>query len=65
MNGKRLYRSSTDKKIAGVCSGFAEYFGLDPVLVRIAWAALVIYGGSGLVLYLICWLVIPVQTTGT
>lgn len=56
---KRLCLSSTDKKISGVCGGFAKYFELDITLVRIGWAALVIFGGTGVLLYIICALVMP------
>lgn len=56
---KRLCLSTTDKKIAGVCGGFAKYFGLDPTLIRFAYAILVIFGGTGILLYIICALIIP------
>lgn len=51
---KRLCLSSTDKKLAGVCGGIAEYFGIDSTLVRIGYLALVIFAGTGLLLYIIC-----------
>jgi phage shock protein C len=60
--GKRLRRSATDRKIGGVCGGFAEYFGLDSTLVRLAAVILAIYPGAvicGVLAYLIGWLVIP------
>jgi phage shock protein C len=56
---KRLYKSSTDKKLAGVCGGVAEYFGLDPTLVRIGYAALILFAGTGLLLYIVCALIMP------
>lgn len=56
---RRLCLSVTDKKIAGVCGGFAKYFGLDSTLIRLAYAILVIFGGTGILLYIICALVIP------
>lgn len=56
---KRLCLSTTDKKIAGVCGGVAKYFGLDPTLVRLAYVILVIFGGTGILLYIICALIIP------
>jgi len=56
---KRLCLSSKDKKIAGVCGGFAKYFDLDPTLVRIGYVALVLFGGTGILLYIICALVMP------
>jgi phage shock protein C len=56
----RLTRPRDDRKIAGVCSGLARYFGVDPVLVRILAVALLIWPtGLGLVAYLVCWVVIP------
>lgn len=56
---KKLYKSSTDKKLAGVCGGLAEYFGLDSTLVRLGYVALVIFAGTGILLYIICALVMP------
>ena len=61
MNGKKLYKSSTDKKIAGVCGGIAEYFGIDSTLVRLGWVLFSLLGGSGLLAYLIAALIIPDQ----
>ena len=52
MNTKRLYKSN-DRRIAGVCGGIAEYFGIDPTLVRLVWALVVFVGGTGLLLYFI------------
>ena len=59
---KRLYRSGTDKVVAGVCSGVAEYLNVDPVPVRLIWIIASLFPplfGSGLLAYLIAWLVIP------
>lgn len=56
---KRLHRSSTDRKIAGVCGGIAEYLGWDPTLVRLLWIVLTLAGGSGILIYLILWVVMP------
>jgi len=57
---KRLHRVMTDKKIAGVCSGFAEYFDMDVTLVRLIWVALVLVPPSiGVVVYLVAWIVLP------
>ena len=56
---KRLYRSRNDRTLAGVCAGIAEYFGWDPTLVRVAWVLLTLLGGSGILLYLIMWVVMP------
>jgi phage shock protein C len=56
---KRLYRSVDDRIIAGVCGGIGEYFGIDPVLVRLLWALFVLVYGAGIILYLIAWVIIP------
>jgi phage shock protein C len=56
---KKLYLSRTDKKIAGVCGGFAEYLDMDPTLVRLIWVMTALFAGWGLLGYLIAWLVIP------
>ncbi|MBZ5702988.1 MAG: PspC domain-containing protein [Acidobacteriia bacterium] len=56
---KRLLRSVKDKKIAGVCAGLADYFDLDATLIRVVWLLAVLLGGTGLLAYLVCWIVIP------
>jgi phage shock protein C len=56
---KRLMRSSRDKKLGGVCAGLADYFDLDPTLVRILWLLAVLFAGTGLFAYLILWIVLP------
>lgn len=56
---KRLYRSSLDKQVGGVCGGLAEYLGLDPSLVRIAAILLMFVGGTGFLAYLVAWIVVP------
>ena len=55
----RLHRSLTDRKIAGVCGGLAEYLHVDPSIVRLVTVVLVLGWGSGLLAYLICALVLP------
>ena len=60
---KHLYRSTSDKKIAGVCGGFSHYFAIDPSLVRIVWLSTLLLGGTGLILYLICWIIMPKNHT--
>ena len=62
ITARRLLRSSTDRKIAGVCGGLAEYFSLDPTLVRLAVVILSVYPGAivcGVIAYLIAWAIIP------
>jgi phage shock protein C len=56
---KKLMRSRTDEKIAGVCGGFAEYFDMDPTLMRLLWLALILVGGWGVIAYFVAWIVMP------
>lgn len=56
---KKLYKSSKDKKIDGVCAGIAEYFDIDPTLVRLGFALVALAGGGGLLAYIICAIVMP------
>jgi phage shock protein C len=56
---RKLYRSRTDRKLAGVCGGLAQYFNLDATLIRVLFVVLAVLGGSGLVLYLAMWIIVP------
>ncbi|ADH61123.1 phage shock protein C, PspC [Thermoanaerobacter mathranii subsp. mathranii str. A3] len=56
---KKLYRSRTQRMIGGVCGGIAEYFNIDPTIIRLIWAFLIIFCGTGLLAYLIAWIIIP------
>ncbi len=56
---KRLYRSKTEKMLGGVCGGIAEYFNVDPVLVRLLWVLFTLAWGAGLILYMIAWIIVP------
>jgi phage shock protein C len=58
-NPKRLVRPMNDKKIAGVCAGVADYFGVDPTLVRMLWLLTVLFGGAGIIAYIIAWIAMP------
>ena len=58
MAEKKLVRSA-NKKLAGVCGGLAEYFGMDASIVRVVWLLCVLFGGFGLLAYLIMWIVMP------
>ena len=60
---KRLYRSLTDRKIAGVCGGLGEYSHCDPVILRIIFVVLFFMGGFGLLTYLVMWFVVPPRST--
>jgi phage shock protein PspC (stress-responsive transcriptional regulator) len=63
MNGKRLYKSN-NKKICGVCAGIAEYFDIDPTLVRLLWAAITLAGGCGIIIYIVAALVMDDDPSG-
>jgi len=57
---KRLYRSRRDKVLGGVCGGLAEYFQIDPVLVRLLWVIFTLISmGLGIVAYIIAWIIVP------
>ena len=56
---KRLYKSSKEKMIAGVCGGIAEYFNIDPTLVRLGAVVLCVAAGSGLLAYIVAAIIIP------
>ena len=59
--GRKLYRSNTNRMLAGVCGGLAEYFNLDPTLIRVLFIVLAVLGGSGVVIYLAMWIIVPKQ----
>lgn len=56
---KRLYRSADDRMLGGVCGGLAKYFGVDSNLVRLAFLLFALFTGTGLLLYLLLWLILP------
>ena len=56
---KRLYKSSTDKKVCGVCGGIANYFDVDPTVIRLIWVIFTLVGGSGLIAYIIAAIFLP------
>lgn len=60
----RLYRSRRDRVIGGVCGGLGEYFSMDPVILRVVWIAAVLLAGSGILAYLIAWILIPDSPVG-
>ncbi len=61
MEQKRLYRSSTNSVIAGVCGGLGEYLDTDPVLFRVLFVLAALFGGGGLIVYIVLWIVVPYQ----
>ena len=56
---RRLYRSRADRVIAGVCGGLGRYLEMDPVVIRVVWAVLVVVAGVGILAYLLAWLIVP------
>lgn len=62
MTDKKLYRSESDKKLAGVCGGLADYLSVDVTIIRLIWALVAVFGGTGLVAYLIAALIIPTES---
>jgi phage shock protein PspC (stress-responsive transcriptional regulator) len=56
---KRLYRSRTNRMIAGVCAGIAEYADVDPTVVRLLWLLFSLIWGAGIVAYIVAWILIP------
>ncbi|MBZ0264255.1 PspC domain-containing protein [bacterium] len=58
-NYTRLYRSRTEKVLGGICGGLGEYLKMDPVVLRIIWIATILLGGTGILAYLIAWILIP------
>ena len=56
---KRLYKSNDNKMISGVCGGIAEYFNMDPTLIRLGWVLFCALGGSGIIAYIIAAIIIP------
>ncbi len=61
---KRLVRSTNDKKIAGVAAGLADYFDLDPTIIRVVWVLAFFCAGTGALAYMILWMVLPQGLTG-
>jgi phage shock protein C len=56
---RKLYRSRTNRQLAGVCGGLAQYFNIDATLIRVLFVVLAVLGGSGLVIYLVLWIIVP------
>ncbi|MFH0917123.1 MAG: PspC domain-containing protein [bacterium] len=58
---KRLQRSRTEKMVGGVCGGLAQYFDVDPTIVRILWVIITLLGGAGIILYIVLWVIMPLE----
>lgn len=61
MEEKKLYKSNTNKKLCGVCGGIAEYFAVDPTIIRLLWVLGTIFVGAGVIAYIIAAIVMPDQ----
>ncbi len=61
MENKKLYKSRTNKKIAGVCGGIAEYLNIDPTIVRLVWVLATLFVGCGILAYIIALIIMPDQ----
>lgn len=59
MEGKKLYRSRTNKMLGGVCAGLGDYFGIDPTIIRLLCALFFLMGGAGIIVYILAWIIIP------
>ena len=64
MSSRQLHRSKTDRRLAGVCGGLAEYFNIDPLLVRILFFVFGLCATAGFWAYLLLWLLVPEEWTG-
>ncbi len=58
---KRLFRSRTERMIAGVCGGIAQYFNLDPTIIRLIFILLLFAGGAAFLIYIIMWIIVPLE----
>ena len=61
---KKLYRSTSNRMVAGVCAGVAEYLNIDPTVVRVIWVITSLFGALGLVAYIACAFIIPEKPDG-
>ena len=59
---KKIYRSVSDRKISGVCAGFAEYFNIDPTVVRLGWVLVSCFAGAGIIAYIAGAIIMPVKS---
>ncbi len=64
MADKRLYRSVDNAMIGGVCAGFADYLDADTTIIRLVWVALVLFGGTGILAYILAWIIMPPKPPG-
>ena len=63
---KRLYRSKNDRMLGGVCAGLGEHFDIDPTVIRLVWAVITVLSiGTGVLVYVIAWILIPEEESGS
>jgi phage shock protein PspC (stress-responsive transcriptional regulator) len=63
---KRLYRSKNERMLGGVCAGLGEHFDIDPTVIRLVWAVITVLSiGTGVLVYIIAWILIPEEETGS
>ena len=60
---RKLYRSQTNRLVAGVCGGLGEYFNIDATLIRVLFVVFTVFGGAGLIIYLAMWIIVPNAST--
>ena len=65
MSNKKLYKSSVNRMLCGVCGGIAEYFNIDPTLVRLVWVIITLMGGAGILAYIIAAIIIRIKNDST
>ena len=63
MTTKRLFRSTDERMVAGVCGGLAEYFEVDPTVMRVAFVLLTLFDGIGMAIYILMWIIVPERAT--
>ena len=63
---KRLYRSKKERMLGGVCAGLGEHFDIDPTVIRLVWAVITVLSiGTGVLVYIIAWILIPEEENGS
>lgn len=62
ITSKKFYRSESNRMVAGVCGGIGEYLHLDPTIIRLFWIFFTLVGGSGILVYVILWVVVPSES---
>lgn len=58
---KKLYRSRSERMLAGICGGLAEYFNIDPTIVRLSFVGFAVVGGSAILIYVLMWMIVPLE----